>query len=81
MFEAATTRRPEESVRLEIGRDARKTLDGYDAEPWQRLLVSYEVQGLAGDDTPNLDFPARKRTQADATRPYIERPWWRRIRR
>jgi hypothetical protein len=82
MFEAATTSQPEEFVRFcrMIGRDPRKTLDDYDAEPWRWLIVSYGSSGLAGDDIPNLDFPPPVRAQLDATRRYVERPWWRRIR-
>jgi hypothetical protein len=81
IFEAATQSQPEEFVRLcqMIGRDPRETLDGYDAEPWRWLIVSYGGSGIAGDEAPGLDFPPSVRTQLDATRRYVERPWWRRI--
>jgi hypothetical protein len=77
IFEAETRGNPEEFARLcqMIGRDPRETLDYYDAEPWRWLIVSYASSGLAGDDTPHLDYPPDMRANLDATRRYIERPW------
>jgi hypothetical protein len=82
IFEAATQGQPEEFARLcrMIGRDPRDTLDDYDAEPWRWLIVSYGSSGLAGDEIPTLDYPPAIRAQLDATRRYIERPWWRKLR-
>lgn len=83
MFEAATQGNPEEFVRLcgVIGRDPRETLDGYDAEPWRWLIVSFGSSGLAGDEAPSLGVPPAMRAQLDATRWYVDRPWWRRLQR
>jgi hypothetical protein len=83
MFDAATQGHSHEFVRLctMLGRDPREVLDDYDAEPWRWLIVSYGSSGLAGDAIPNLDFPPNLRVHLDATRKYVERPWWRRMRR
>jgi hypothetical protein len=83
MFDAATQGHAQEFVRLctLLGRDPREVLDDYDAEPWRWLIVSYGSSGLAGDAIPNLDFPPNLRVNLDATRKYVERPWWRRMRR
>jgi hypothetical protein len=82
IFEAATQGRPEEFVRLcrVIGRDPKQVLDGYDAEPWRWLIVSFAPLGIVSDSTRELQFPAPIRAHLDAARAYIERPSWRRLR-
>ena len=83
MFQAASMGWTAEFERLckVIGRDPRKTLDSYDAEPWRWLIVSYGDPGDVSDSTRALEFPLGVRANLDATRRYVERPWWRRLRR
>jgi hypothetical protein len=82
IFEAATQGPPEEFVRLckVVGRDPKQVLDGYDAEPWRWLIVSFSTSGVVSDSTRELQFPTRIRARLDAARAYVERPWWRRLR-
>jgi hypothetical protein len=80
LYETATKGSPEEFVRLcgVIGRDPREVLDAFDAEPWRWLIISFAASGYISDGARELQFPSEIRARLDATRQYIERPWWRR---
>jgi hypothetical protein len=82
-WEAASTGQPEEFVRLcgVVGRDPSEILDTFDAEPWRWLIVSFAPSGYISDGARELQFPSEIRAKLDATRQYVEKPWWRRLRR
>lgn len=81
IFEAATQGHPEEFVRLckMLGREPKQVLDSFDAAPWRWLIVSFNAPTYLGDSTRDLQFPTRMRARLDATREYVETPWWRRM--
>jgi hypothetical protein len=80
LFEAATKASPETFISLckVIGRDPRHVLDGYDAEPWRWLIVSFASPGAVSEGTRALQFPSAVRARLDATRRYVEASWWQR---
>jgi hypothetical protein len=80
LYDAATKASPEEFVRLcwVIGREPREVLDAFDAAPWRWLIVSFAPSGYIADGARDLQFPSEIRAHLDATRQYVERPWWRR---
>jgi len=83
LFDAASQPAPEEFVRLcaLIGRGPVEVLDRFDAAPWRWLIVSFASPGILSDGAREMQFPARVRARLDATREYVERPWWRRLAR
>jgi hypothetical protein len=62
-----------------LGRHPKQVLDSYDAEPWRWLIVTFSSPGIVSDSTRELKFPTRIRARLDATREYVETPWWRRM--
>ena len=81
LYEAAAKGSPEEFARrcAAIGRDPKQVLDSFDAEPWRWLIVSFASSGYIADGARDLQFPTEIRARLDATRQYVEMPWWRRL--